>query len=275
VLVGTESGKALALQSSDGKQLWKAQTSSEVGAPLAGEAGTVVVRAVDGRVFGLDPHTGERHWAFDRTEPALTLRGMSAPLVDGSHVYVGLDNGRLVSLNLLDGTPSWEQPISVPTGRTELDRITDIDADLLMGADALFVVTYGSDLAAVDPANGQAFWHRTVKSYSGMAYAASRLYVTDADGDVLAFDATSGSEVWKQEGLKYRQLSPPVLFGGYLVVGDFKGYLHFISTDDGHFVARTNLGSDPIVAAPVAGPKYLYVMNTDGKVGAFSVQEKK
>jgi outer membrane protein assembly factor BamB len=275
VLVGTQSGRAIALQGSDGKQLWSAQSSSEVGAPLAGDGGTVVVRTVDGRVYGLDPQTGERRWGFDRSEPELTLRGMSAPLVDGSHVLVGLDNGRLVSLNLSDGATAWEQPISVPSGRTVLDRITDIDADLLMGNDGLFVVTYGSDLAAIDPSNGQAYWRRTVKSYSGMTYSSGRLYVTNADGEVLAFDATSGSEIWKQQGLKYRQLSAPALFGGYLVVGDFKGYLHWISTDDGHFVARERLGSDPIVAPMVAGPKYLYVMNADGKVGAFSVQEKK
>ena len=276
VLVGTESGRAIALQSSDGKPLWKTQTSSEVGAPLAHDSGgNVVVRTVDGRVYGLDPQTGERRWGFDRAEPALTLRGMSAPLIESGHVYVGLDNGRLVSLNLSDGTPAWEQPISVPSGRTELDRIIDIDADLLLGADGLFVVSYGSDLAAVDPSNGQAYWRRTVKSYSGMAYGAGRLYVTDADGDVLAFDASSGSQVWKQEGLKYRQLSAPVLFAGYVVVGDYKGYLHWIATDDGHFVARSRLGSDPIVATPEVGAKYLYVMNAGGKVGAFSVQEKK
>ncbi len=276
VLVGTESGRAVALQASDGKQLWKVQSTSEVGAPLAGETeGTVVLRTVDGRVYGLDPQTGDRRWGFDRTEPALTLRGMSAPLIDGGNVLVGLDNGRLVSLKLSDGTAAWEQPISVPTARNELDRIVDIDADLLMGNGDLFVVTYGSDLAALDPSNGQAFWRRTVKSYSGMAYADGRLYVTDADGDVLAFDATTGSEVWKQEGLKYRQLSPPALYNGHLVVGDFQGYVHWLSTDDGHFVARARLGSDPIVAPPVAGSKYLYVMNADGKVGAFSAQEKK
>lgn len=276
VLVGTESGRAIALQASDGRQLWKAQNSSEVGAPLAGDGnGPVVVRTVDGRVYGLDPHSGERLWGFDRTEPALTLRGMSAPLIDGSHVLVGLDNGRLVSLKLADGTAAWEQPISVATARNELDRIIDIDADLLMSPDGLFVVSYGSDLAAIDPATGQAYWRRTVKSYSGMAFAPGRLYVTTAEGDVLAFDASSGSEVWKQQGLKYRQLSPPALFKGYLVVGDYKGYLHWISTEDGHFVGRSRIGSDPVVAAPVAGSKYLYVMNADGKVGAFSAQEKK
>ena len=275
VLVGSARGQALALKSGDGKILWQSQVTSEVGAPLAGDPSMAIVRSVDGRVYGLDPHTGERKWGFDRVEPALTLRGMSAPLVNNGHIFVGLDNGHLVALNEADGALAWEQAISVPTGRTELDRITDIDADLLLGADGLFVVTYGSDLAAVDPSNGQAYWRRTVKSYSGMAYGDSRLYVTDSDGDVLAFDSSSGAEVWKQEGLKYRQLSPPVMFGGYIVVGDFKGYLHWLSPDDGHFVARTRLGSDPIVAAPVAGTKFLYAMNVDGKVAAFSMREKK
>jgi outer membrane protein assembly factor BamB len=268
ILVGTLDAQMIALKRSDGKELWRTSASSEVLAPPAGAGNTVVARCGDGRIFGFDVATGARTWSFDRTEPNLTLRGLSAPMIAEGHVFAGLDNGHVVALGLDDGQLSWDQPVSVPGGRTELDRLTDIDADLLPGPQGLFVVSYGSDLALLDPANGQSIWRRTVKSYTGMAVGDTRLFVTDADGLVEAFDTESGAALWKQDGLKYRQLSPPAFFNGYVVAGDYEGYLHWLSPEDGHFVARTRLSSYAITAPLVVGPKYLYAMDVEGEVAA-------
>jgi outer membrane protein assembly factor BamB len=268
ILVGTLGAQAVALKRSDGKELWRASVSSEVLAPPVGAGNTVVARSGDGRIFGFDVATGTRTWSFDRTEPNLTLRGLSAPMITEGRVFAGLDNGHVVALGLDDGQLTWDQAVSVPGGRTELDRLTDIDADLLPGPQGMFVVSYGSDLALLDPANGQSIWRRTVKSYTGMALGDTRLFVTDADGLVEAFDTESGAELWKQEGLKYRQLSPPAFFNGYVVAGDFEGYLHWLAPDDGHLVARTRLSSHAITAPLVAGPKYLYAMDVKGEVAA-------
>ncbi len=268
VLVGTLGAQAIALKRSDGTERWRAGVSSEVLAPPVGDGDTVAVRSGDGRIFGFDVATGNRTWSFDRTVPNLTLRGLSAPLVSDGRIFAGLDNGHVVALGLGDGQLAWEQAISVPSGRTELDRLTDIDADLLPGGPGLFVVTYGSDLALLDPSNGQSIWRRSVKSYTGMALSENRLFVTDNDGFVEAFDTESGAQVWKQEGLKYRQLSPPAFFNGYVVAGDYQGYLHWLSPEDGHFVARTRLSSHAITAPLVVGPKYLYAMDVKGEVAA-------
>ena len=274
VLVGTEDAQVIALKRTDGKEVWRATGTSEALAPPVGAGDIVVMRGVDGHLYGLNAGDGTRIWNFDRTVPDLTLRGLSAPLIMGNRIFCGLDNGHLVSLKLGDGQLIWDQPISVPTGRTVLDRLADIDADLLPAADGIFVVTFGSDLALVDPQNGQPRWRRSVKSYTGMALGGDKLFVTDADGAVWALDAETGAQVWKQEALKYRRLSPPAYFEGHIVVGDYKGYLHWLSPTDGSIVARTRLsgligGGDPIIAPPVAGPKYLYVMNSAGRLAAF------
>src|SRR5581483_4535792 len=169
VLVGTLDGEVIALKRADGSELWRTRAPSEALAAPVGSGNTAVAKAVDGREYGLDAATGERRWAFDRNEPNLTLRGLSMPLIIGNRVYNGLDNGKLSVLNLLDGTQVWEQTISVPTGRSELDRVIDIDADMLPGNDGLFVVTYGGDLTLVDYNTGDSRWRRSVKSYAGMA----------------------------------------------------------------------------------------------------------
>jgi len=274
VLVGTLDGEVIALKRANGVQLWRAKASSEVlGAPAA-SGGIVVVKSGDGREFGLSATDGSLLWNFDRSVPQLTLRGLSPPLISGNRVYIGLDNGKLAALNLSDGQLVWEQTISVPTGRADLDRLVDIDADLLSGPEGIFVVTFGGDVALIDPSSGDSRWRRSVKSYSGMVLGDDKLYVSDADGVVWALDVETGAAAWKQEGLKYRRLSPPGYFQGHVVVGDYKGYLHWLSSKDGSFEGRTRLAdtfsSSPVTAAPVASDNLLYVMTSAGNLAAYT-----
>ena len=272
VLVGTLDGEIIALKRADGKEVWRAKAPSEALGPPVGSGDIVVAKSADGREYGLDATTGERKWSFDRYEPSLALRGVSAPLIVGNRVYTGLDNGKLAVLNLGDGTPIWEQTISIATGRSVLDQLTDIDADLLPGTDGLYVVTYGGDLALIDYNTGDSRWRRGVKSYSGMALGGDKLFVTDDDGTVWALDAASGAAAWKQQDLKFRRLSPPAYFKGYVVVGDYKGYLHWLSPTDGKIIGRTRLGGNPIVTPLVSSGDLLYVMDMSGKLRAYDVK---
>ena len=277
ILIGTLDGEVIALRRTDGKPLWRVKGPSEALAPPVGAGDIVVAKGVDGRTYGLDAATGERKWSFDRNEPNLTLRGMSAPLVLGKHIYIGLDNGKLVCLNLEDGALVWEETISVPTGRGALDQLTDIDADLLPtpDGDGLYVVSYGGDLSRIDLGSGDARWHRSIKSYTGMALGGDKLYVTDDDGTVWALDAETGAAAWKQQDLKYRHLSPPGYLKGYVVVADFQGYVHWLSADDGKIVGRSRLGSGPITAPMVTDDGLLYMMNTGGLLRAFDLKPAK
>ena len=274
VLVGTLDGQVIALKRANGEPLWRASVSSEVLAAPATDGERVVVRCVDGRIYGLSATDGARLWTFDRNVPNLTLRGLSMPMISGLRVLSGLDNGHVVSLKLTDGQLLWDQPVSVPSGRTELERLTDIDASLLEGDDAVYVLSFGGELAALEPGSGQIMWRRSIKSYTGAAQSENLLFATDADGVIWALDAHTGAAAWKQDALLYRRLSPPAVIAGRIVVGDLDGYLHFVDPRDGKIVARIRVGSDPIVAAPVANDNVLYVMNTDGKIAAVAVKPR-
>ena len=274
VLVGTLDGEVIALKRADGHSLWRSAVSSEVLATPATDGDRIVARCVDGRIYGLSASDGARLWSFDRTVPNLTLRGLSAPLISGPRLITGLDNGHVVSLKLGDGQVLWDQPIAVPSGRTELERLTDVDASLLEGDDTLYAMSFGGELVAMDPASGQVMWRRSIKSYTGAALLGNLLFVTDADGVLWALDAHTGAAAWKQDALQYRRLSAPVAIGQYIAIGDFEGYVHWIEPHDGKIVARIRVGSDPIAAAPVAGDGVLYVASTAGKIAAISASSK-
>lgn len=272
VVVGTLDAEVIALKRADGSLVWRVPVSSEVLAPPAGNASFVIARSVDGRVFGLAAADGKRVWSFDRTVPTLTLRGVSAPLVDGNRVLLGMDSGRLTAVQMNDGVPLWEQPISVPSGRTELERLADIDAQLIDTLDGVLVASYGGDVTLIDPVDGESRWRRAIKSGTGMAVGGRTVYVSDDDGVVWALDVESGAAVWKSEALKYRRLSPPAFFKGYAVVADYQGYLHFFDPADGKLVARARVGRSPILAPMIATDTTLYVMNVDGRLEALNVR---
>ncbi|HUR41747.1 MAG TPA: outer membrane protein assembly factor BamB [Verrucomicrobiae bacterium] len=272
VLVGTLDAEVIALKRADGSLVWRAPVSSEVMAPPVSDGRIVVVRCGDGKIFGLNAGSGARIWSFDRAVPPLTLRGLSAPLLSGGAVYVGLDNGRIVALRLDTGETLWEEVVAAPAGRSELERIVDVDADPIVTNDGVYAVSFGGELAAISLEDGRVAWRRPVKSYSGVAIAGTLISVTDEDGVVWGLDAQSGAAAWKQEGLKYRRLSPPVVVDGYIVVADFEGYVHWLASQDGRIVARVRAVDDPVSAPMVSHDDLLYVLADDGEIAAVGVQ---
>ncbi|WP_028080539.1 outer membrane protein assembly factor BamB [Solimonas soli] len=272
VLVGTRDGEVIAVKRSDGTPLWTTLLSSEALSPPAGDGSRVFMRSGDGKIYGLDAQGGAQQWSVDRSVPNLTLRGLSPPAVLGNRVFVGLDNGRVVAMRTSDGQVAWDQVVAAPTGRNELERITDIDAPLLTDGGELYAASFGGEVACLDQDTGQILWRRSVKSYSGLARADNAVVVTDEAGTVWALDPTTGAELWKNEDLKYRQLSAPAVFKGYAVVGDYKGYVHWLDLKDGHIAARTRAGSKPIRVAPAVGDDMIYVLSSKGHIEALRIR---
>ena len=272
VVVGTLDGTVQAFAASDGAELWSAEVSSEVISPPAIGDGIVAARTNDGRVFGFDTRDGKRLWVFDRaTVPILSLRGNSGPVIDGGVVYVGEDNGKVFAVRAKDGGELWEQQIAAGDGRSEIERMQDVDGEIKVEDGVVYAAGYRGQTAALIAQSGRPLWTHELSSYNGVALSASQLYTADADSAVWALDLRSGSSAWKQDGLKYRWVSEPAVQGDAVVIGDMDGYVHWLSITDGKFLARTRLSKDPIQSAPMVVGDTVYVEDVDGRIGAFRV----
>ena len=272
-LVGTNKGQVVALRQDNGQEAWRAQVSSEVLAPPRAASGIVVIRTGDGKFTGLDARTGERRWVYAPAMPTLSLRGVAPPVVTRTLVIAGLETGKLLVLSLDKGLPITEKTIAPPRGRTEIERLIDIDAEPKILGENLYMAAYRGNVAALDMRNGNLLWNREVSSYAGLDVDERQVYISDDTDAVLALDRRTGGTLWRQAELIGRRLSAPVATRDHVVVGDFEGYLHWLSKDSGKIVGRIRAASKAIVAPPFAAGDTVFVQGQGGALGAFRVGE--
>lgn len=272
VLAGTQKGEVLAFDR-EGKGQWKAQLTSEVLAPPRLEDGVVVARTGDGRIFGLDAATGKRRWVYQRALPALSVRTHAGVAIYRGGVFAGFPGGRLVALSLNTGAVGWEAIVAVPRGATELERVADITSVPFVDERQACAVAFQGRAACFDVSSGTSIWARDVSSVSGLGADARNLYITDDQNAVVALDRGNGASLWKQDKLFGRGVSGPLVLGRHVIVGDFEGYVHFLSREDGAFAARIATDGSPVIAPPVALDMTSFLVQTrNGGVFAISAQ---
>lgn len=269
VVVGGLDGEVIALDAATGTEKWQAKVTAEVVAPPAVGQGLVFIRSNDGRVTALDAATGERRWFWNHDLPTLTIRGNDAPTLGPGVVFVGNDDGTLSTLAMADGRVLWEQTVAEQDGRTELDRMADVDGSPLLDGTTIYATSYKQQTIAIDGPSGRAMWATNHGGAGSLGNASDRVVVSSPDGTVYALDKAGGSALWQQPGLARRSLTAPAVQGDYAVVGDYDGYLHWLRLDNGEFAARARMGGATLRATPVVVDGILVAQNVDGELTAF------
>lgn len=272
VVVGTLDGKVIALDAATGTEKWQAKVPSEViAAPTIGQ-GLVLVRSNDGRVSAFDIASGERKWFSNHDLPSLTVRGNAPVTLGPGVVFVGNDDGTLSAMGLSDGRPLWNQVVGVPEGRTELERMADVDGPVVLDDTTVYATSFKKQTLAIDGPSGRPLWERDNGGPGGLGLASGSVVVSDPAGSVWALDKSSGAPLWSNTTLARRSLTAPTVQGDYAVVGDFDGYLHWLRLDNGEVAARERVGGKALRAKPVVADGILLVQNVEGELSAFRLQ---
>ena len=268
VLMGTGDGRVIAREADSGKVRWVAKVSSEVlAAPTAG-SGITVVRTGDGRLYGLNSATGAELWVYERSVPTLTLRGVAPPVIEEDITMAGFDNGRFAAVNLKAGKMVWESPLAVPTGRSDLERMVDVDSAPVIVGTMAYVSSFQGAVVALSITDGKILWTREVSSYEELSVGDDRVYVTDDKGTVWALDAKTGASLWKQDALANRFVTAPIFYQGHVVVADFEGYVHWLDAKNGEFEYRERVTKDRIIAPAIDAGSMLLVYSSTGQLVA-------
>jgi len=273
VVVVSKDGFAMALDAATGELQWRVDVQGESLARPIVSGETVLLQTIDNRMRALSIYDGRPLWSLEQSTPALTMRGSADPVLVGSTVVGGFDNGRLVAANFETGDIVWESLLSPPKGRSDLDRLSDIDGPIAVVGPDVYAAGYQGRIAAVASESGQVLWSRDISSYVGMSADWNSVYTVRDGGEIIALSRRDGNELWRNNDLLRREPTLPVAFHTTVAVGDFEGYLHFFSNLSGEPVARIKLGGVAISNAPVVVANRLYVQSDSGKLAAFEVVE--
>jgi outer membrane protein assembly factor BamB len=274
VVLGSSDGDIVALDAGNGSERWRKAIGSEVLARPLIAKDVVVIRTVDGHVEGLATADGVQRWAVDEQVPRLTLRGTAPPVLAGDRVIAGFDNGKVLAIDPRNGDVLWDAIVNAPRGRTELERLADIDSPARVSGDDIFVVGFQGRVAMLALDSGQIWWARDASSYRGFAMDEDNLYLTNADSVVIAMKRSDGAVLWEQDAMKRRGLTAPAVDGDALVVGDFEGYVHWLDKTTGEIVARQKTDGERITNPAVTTDAGVFVQTDSGKLLAFKSQPR-
>lgn len=295
--IGNRNAEIIALDKKTGAERWRVSVTAEMLAKPLVAGNSLFVQTIDGKITSLDVASGKLIWSYSHDIPKLTLRGTATPIVYEGQIIAGFDDGKLVSLNAETGEVSWKSVISVSRGRTDLERLADIDGLFQVSNGTVYVTSYQGRVAAVSTKDGSIQWARKMSSYNGLAAGVSHIYISDTEGQVWSLDARTGATLWRQNNLAGREVSAPVIMGNVVVVADFEGYAHWLSVDDGQIIARQSMDkvwnevfehdNDDffddmdseifprlVTTPPFAINDTLYIRDNTGALAAFQVKSK-
>ena len=274
LFLGSSEGFVLKVDANSGEQLWSTQLRGEVLSPPQGNGRVVIAQTYDGKLQGLDFSTGELLWTYDSNVPVLTVRGTSVPILRNNLVYAGFANGRVLAFDAQTGSIAWEVRVAISQGRSEIERIVDVDGTMELAGNELYAASYQGRVVAIEVADGRKLWQQDVSSFSGVSQGFGNIYVADEDGTLYAYQRNGQGVRWTQDALGYRELSRPTPVSSYVAVADFAGYVHLVSQVDGTFVGRVKVDGDGSRADMLSDGNVLYVFGNSGKLVAYEITSK-
>lgn len=241
IYFGSKQDTVTAVESSSKNVLWQRVMSSEVMSISRVENELIYVTTNDSKVTAIDTNTGKFIWINSQIPAALSIRGSSAPIIEDDKVYIGFEDGRIVSYNSRNGDIIWQ--VQLPSTRIEtvIDRLNDIDGSMVLDNGVLYAISYQGSIAAIDSFNGQLLWTQEASSINGLASNNNSIFYIDNDGIMKSVDKYTGRQEWEQSQFFKRLIGSPVFFNDFIIANDIENYLHIFDIETGLASGRIKL----------------------------------
>ena len=265
IFYGTLDGDLIALDFKDGTEIWRSKVTSEILSPPVTNGSVVAAQTSDGKITGFNIKNGDQEWVHQNTIPKLTLRGTATPILAKGFIFTGFANGKVSMIYPDSGAIRLEIPVTINEGKSELERVVDIDGKSVVSNDILVSASYQGNITAIDLQQGQIAWQEKISSIHDLVSVRSRIIAIDEKDSIKGFGLSSGAILWQQDGLKLRSISSPAALGSNFAVGDFEGYVHILNSKNGSFVGRKKVSNRPILEVVSKGA-YLIVSDDSGRL---------
>lgn len=269
VAVGSENGYIYVLDAKDGHVVWKKYLEGEIVSKPAfsGSGDALFVQDTRGRIFCLQSSDGSERWVAAKAMTSLRLRSQSSFIVVGDEYVISGQPGGKVGVYLQStGALVNEVNISRAAGINDLERIADVSSTPLLLGDDLYATSYNGSLSVFSFNDNTMASTLGYSSSQNMDFDDNYIVITDDKGHVYCIDRQTGAEVWVNSRLTYRKTGAPAIYGNYVVVGDYEGYLYFMSLADGKIESMLACDNSAIYSSPVVHDGRLYVFANDGSI---------
>ncbi|XZQ54733.1 MAG: outer membrane protein assembly factor BamB [Arsenophonus sp.] len=268
IYIGTETGKIIALNKIDGELVWETDISGEVLSKPIIDNDILLIHTGNGLLHALNSHTGQNKWSIDLGTSGLSIRGKSTPTIVYGIAIVGSNTGRISAINISEGQILWQQYISEIHGKAEIGHLHDVNITPVIDIDSstIFAIAYNGDLVSMDMYSGQIIWKLYIGSVNDMIIVNNIIYLVDQNDRVLGIYKSNGVILWTQNALLHRNLTAPIIYDNYLVVGDGEGYLHWLDINSGEFIVRNKVNSSGLQSRPIIADDKLLIQAKDGTI---------
>ena len=270
LIVADIDGNVIALDQNNGTELWTSNVKGEVLAPAAVDAKFIIVKTGSGELIALNKDSGEIEWSYRSKLPALTIRGSSSPVIDNNMVYATFDNGRLGVFELESGYPVWDGAISYVSGSSELENLIDSDSSPVIEGGLVFTTSYQGNINIFDIAQKRSVWQSESSSFYSPLLLRGLIILVEANSNLKTFFSKNLEKSWSSNEYLNRSLSNPSSFNGFLLVGDFEGYIHIIDPLNGQTVARKKISRKPIMKL-ISRSNNFYAIDEDFNLFSLSI----
>jgi outer membrane protein assembly factor BamB len=252
---------------------WSARLKGEIRSASVANADSLFIRTVDGRLSSISKADGSIQWTVSHLVPALSLTGNSAPILHNNLVIAGFDDGKLAAFDQSNGQVVWEIAVSQPAGRSEIERLVDVDGQFVISNGVIYVGSYQGRLAAIQAIDGEELWSRKFSSFNAMTIDDDAIYLSSDTSHIWSIDRRTGSALWKQDVLHARKISAPLLFEDKVIVGDLDGHVHWFNQSDGALIGRFRPSYKRHYSTPFEWNNKIFTMDSNGILSSFEVNQ--
>ena len=263
-------GIIYAHDSNSGDLKWTKELEDVVLSEILITSTAVYVQTSSDVLYGLNLQNGETQWSKKAQAPLLSIRGTASPIAFEGLIFTSFSNGRLAAVREVDGIQLWEKPISRLKGSTELEKLMDADSKAVPINEDIFVANYNGSLTRFNIRNGEKVFSVDHSTLKPIILYKSTITSINTDQEIIGFNAINGTEIWRSQKFKNRDITDLILYDDKLYFGDFEGYIHEINPENGMITGLVKTELKSIKQIAIYSDK-LIVQDTDGSISGFDL----
>ena len=263
-------GVIYAHDSNSGDLKWTIALEDVVLSEMLVTSTEVFVQTSSDVLYGLDLQNGEIQWSKKAQAPLLSIRGTATPVIFEGLIFTSFSNGRLAAVRAIDGIQLWEKPISRLKGSTELEKLMDADSVAIPINEDVFAANYNGSLTRFNIRGGDKVFSVDHSTLKPIILHRNIIVSINTDEEILGFNATNGTEIWRSQKFKNRDITDLVLYDDKVYFGDLEGYIHEIDPETGMISGLTETNLKSIRQIVIYSDK-LVAQDIEGSVSAFDL----